>query len=86
MSIELPDFDAAFEPVHEGHVAVHEDEVDLPVLSSLLRLYILLDDIECINTIESLEEIIWIDFELELEDCLESIDVEDLVVNDQYKV
>ena len=84
LSKELPDFDAALESIHEWHVAVNQYEVDLPVLPSLLRLHILLDDVEGINAIESLEEVIGIDIELELEDCLESVDVEDLVVNYQY--
>ena len=46
VEIELADPLSALETVHEGHVAVHQDEAELGISSFLLQLDILLDDLK----------------------------------------
>ena len=76
------DFHSALEAIHERHVAVHQDQwVAVALLSNLVQLVVVLNLLKCLLSIHGLVTQLRVDSQLVLKDRLQSINVEDLVVN-----
>ena len=94
----IPDHTRALEAIHEGHVAVHQDqgvgrwdELGIELLQllcllderALVALDVLSDQVEGLLTVKAVVNGVDTDIKLVHQNRLQSLDVEDLVIHDQ---